>query len=108
MNTSHARADRFSLLLHRDVARMLRTDPALVDCVRETVIRWQAMHANNIPAWDEWLAILDAGPQRIIEVLEDDGEDATRLRQSSPFAGVLTNRRRWELLEEVSREARGS
>jgi len=40
--------------------------------------------------------------------LHAPGEDADELRQSSPFAGVLSARERWALWRAVGEEVRGS
>ena len=38
--------------------------------------------------------------------LTDDGEHATELRQSTPFAGALDPRERWRIWREVGNRAR--
>jgi len=47
---------------------------------------------------DEWIAILDGPLPGVIEVLTADDERATRLRQSNPFAGLLSNEERSRIL----------
>ena len=41
----------------------------------------------------EWEKILgNYSKQRILNILEDDSEDSIRLRSSSPFTGILSER----------------
>ena len=55
----------------------------------------------------EWLVILDQKPvSEILELLTDPGEEATRLRQSSPFAGVLSEAERRRVFNRFSESAR--
>ena len=105
MHGTHERNDRYSLLLHRDLARLLRSDESLLARGRRNILRWQAMHGHSVPAWDEWLRLIDSGADAVAKIMVDEGEEATRLRQSTPFAGIVPNRRRWELLKESRREA---
>jgi transposase-like protein len=106
MQNAHDRSDRFSLLLHREVARAIESDAGVLARGRRNILRWQAVHGNSVRAWDEWLTLLNAGTDEVLKVILDEGEEATRLRQSSPFAGIIPNRRRWELLKESHDEAR--
>jgi len=43
---------------------------------------------------------------RVLELLTDPGEEATRLRQSSPFAGVLSEAERRSALNRFYESAR--
>ena len=53
-------------------------------------------------ALSEWEDILRGSPAQVAEFLEDRSERATRLRQSSPFAGVLTQGERKAIYESYS------
>ncbi len=48
---------------------------------------------------DEWQAILDGPHEGVVACLRERSERATRLRQSSPFAGLLTQRERRAIYE---------
>ena len=49
-------------------------------------------------AYREWESLLTtATPDQVAELLLSQTERAVRLRQSSPFAGVLTPREIWEI-----------
>ena len=91
---SHALLDQRSLEFDREIARRLRRDPGLIDLARQNLMRWLA-RPNLAPSLErcyrEWLAIIDESPiDDIIQLLEDDGDNAQRLRQNSPFVGILS------------------
>jgi hypothetical protein len=50
------------------------------------------------PALVEWQAALDDGPAAVVALLTGEDERATRLRQSNPFAGVLSPQERNAIL----------
>ena len=80
-----------SLAMHCLIARKIAADPALLDVARRNLETWSARYGDSPPrALDEWRAILEQPWPDIAALITDPGESATRLRQSSPFAGVLT------------------
>jgi hypothetical protein len=49
----------------------------------------------------EWLDLLNTSSlEEILELLVDQGENARRLRQSTPFAGILTQEERRRIVEK--------
>ncbi|OZB52252.1 MAG: hypothetical protein B7X43_04260 [Thiomonas sp. 15-63-373] len=102
---SHARNDRFSLLLHREAAGAVARDEALL--VRAEAILRSWKQSNGINAcrdWDEWLSLIARGPSVVVQVMVSEDEYATRLRQSSPFSVLVPPRKRWALLKEAKHE----
>jgi len=84
-----------SLAMHCLAAQKIMRDPALLDEVRGTLDSWRARYGKDTPhALDEWAAILRRPWPQIAALITDPGERATRLRQSTPFAGVLGARER--------------
>lgn len=84
-----------SLAVHCLVARKIMLDPALLDRVRRTLDAWRARYGKDAPrALDEWAVILRRPWPQIAAFITDPGERATRLRQSTPFAGLLRARER--------------
>jgi len=80
-----------SLAMHCLIARKIEADRRLLDAVRRNLAKWSARYADGTPrALDEWREILDRPWPEIAALITDAGESAVRLRQSSPFAGVLT------------------
>lgn len=86
--SDHRIADVRSLVLHTLVARKLLGDPTILDKARENLDRWSG--AGNTGPWAaEWREVLNGLPTEVAAFLVSMSEDAVRLRQSSPFAGVL-------------------
>lgn len=91
----HRLLEARSLAMHCLAAVKIDRDPKLLDRVRATLQRWRERHRNAMPrAFDEWQAILREPWPVIAAFITDPGERATRLRQSTPFAGVLSARER--------------
>ncbi len=100
--SDHSRLDERSLALHRLIAEKVLADPALLDKARGNVRRWQESHANPSLALAEWERILTGPADQIARFLVERSEKATRLRQSSPFAGILTEPERLAIYESHS------
>jgi hypothetical protein len=98
---SHEVIDQRSLELHREVVRRLRADPTLLDIARQNLLRWLARPGVGDSlefCYREWLKILNTKTaEDIFELLSSDTEEARRLRQNSPFAGILSPREVWEI-----------
>jgi len=50
---------------------------------------------------EEWLEVLDRPLEEVIAIMIDPGERSRQLRQTSPFAGVLDPKTRWETWRSV-------
>jgi hypothetical protein len=84
-----------SLAMHCVAAQKIERDPRLLDQVRRTLETWRSRFGTDTPrALDEWEAILRRPWPGIAAFITDPGERATRLRQSTPFAGLLSARER--------------
>lgn len=99
-------SDHYSLALGRAVAHHLMTDGSRVKAIgRRNLARARTRHQTE-PSWlRRWQELLDGPEDQLVDVLTSPDEDARVLRQSSPFAGVLTPRERWKTLRDV-KEAR--
>ncbi len=94
---SHEWIDQRSLALHEAVADKLEAQPQLLDVARANLQRWLA--DSPAAALREWQTLLDGTPlPRLLALLRSSDEQATRLRQSSPFAGLLTPTERQAIL----------
>lgn len=98
----HSRLDERSLALHRLVARKVLANPALLDKARETARRWRTTDGSPSLALSEWESILGGPADQIAQFLIEPSERATRLRQSSPFCGILTEDERRAIYESYS------
>ena len=98
--SDHQRLDARSLAMHCLVARKLLANPALAAQVRSTLARWRAQAAEPVPSYFfEWGRILEGSTEEIAGFLASMHEDATRLRQSSPFTNLLTPEERARIYE---------
>ena len=103
MTNDHTRIDERSLALHGRVAEKLSSDPALLGIARQNIVRWQSASDTASPALAEWRQILDGSLTDVIALMTERSERATRLRQSSPFAGVLTEAERLSIYSAYRR-----
>ena len=107
--TDHRRIDERSLAFGRAVAARLAKDPSLVDRARANLARWIPTASPGVTAdLAAWSAALDGPVERVIELLTSDDERATRLRQSNPFAGVLSPQERTAILKQFQTHDAGA
>jgi hypothetical protein len=87
----HAHIDEANLAHDRATAEAIRRRPELIDIARENLARWIAREGSSIhPALQEWSDILHfLGPSQLADFIASDTPKANRLRQSSPFIGIL-------------------
>jgi hypothetical protein len=96
---SHTAIDARSLEMDRLIAKRLRENPAVLDKARGVLANWLAScDASVRPAFEEWRSILDGPLSGVFAVLEGEDERSVRLRQSSPFCGILTPAERTAIL----------
>jgi hypothetical protein len=89
-----------SLAMHCLIAQKIAADSSLLEVARRNVKSWSARYGDSPPhALEEWRAILNRPWPEIAALLTDPGETAARLRQSSPFAGVLSQAERKRVYE---------
>jgi len=95
----HRLIDDRSLEFGRAVAARLAAQPELIARARATVTRWLTTCSPHVrPALQEWLAALNGPTEGVMAVLTGRDERAVRLRQSNPFAGVLSQSERNAIL----------
>lgn len=98
--SSHRLLEARSLAMHAVIARKIERDPTLLAIPRNNVERWGARWQESAPAWIyEWREVLKQPWPRIAALITEPSERAARLRQSSPFAGVLSNVERRRIYE---------
>jgi hypothetical protein len=101
---THPEIDERSLALARAIVAKIDDDPTRrgLALARETCARWN--RENPSPVVAEWQKILGQHWGQVREVLLADTEDGQRLRQSSPFCGVLTPSERWAIYQRFNGE----
>ncbi|HEY0683787.1 MAG TPA: hypothetical protein VGD45_15750 [Steroidobacter sp.] len=83
--------------MHAVIARKIQRDPSLLQIARHNIDRWSARWETPLPWLEEWREILDQPWHYVAAIITEPSENAARLRQSSPFAGILTKQERWRI-----------
>ncbi len=100
---SHRVPEMQALAYHRLVAE--RLDDRIVDEARRRLRQW-VDEGRIHPHWaGEWARILAMPLPRIAKAISADTTRARELRQTSPFAGALTEHERRRLLKAVEERA---
>lgn len=86
----HDWVDERSRALGAAVADKLWDDPSLLRVAHDNLERWECIREPE-PVLEEWRTILSMSSlEELRELLTEESERARRVRQSSPFAGVLS------------------
>ena len=96
----HSEIDDVSLSLARCVAERLRARPESLGVALENLSRWSRQNAGSkslLRCYEEWQAILARPLDEICAQLVAETEEGQRLRQNSPFAGLLSPVEVWEI-----------
>ncbi|MGI8547281.1 MAG: gamma-glutamylcyclotransferase family protein [Gemmatimonadaceae bacterium] len=98
----HNWIDERSIALHAVIAEHLRRDPSLLQRAFATLDRWgQAPSKGMMRVYGEWRHLLTTLPfEDLLAFLVSPDQEPTRLRQSSPFAGILTDGERLAIFAE--------
>lgn len=99
MPQGHDTAARRSLEYHRRVAD--RLDPAVVARARTRVETWITKGPVHLVHAERWQSVLALPAGEIRNLLTADDELARDLRQTTPFAGVLSPAERWEIIRTI-------
>ncbi|MBX3377726.1 MAG: hypothetical protein KF678_12070 [Phycisphaeraceae bacterium] len=103
----HEYQDRVSLEMARRVALGLPSNPEWITLARENLARWKQVNHDApglLRAYSEWESILDRPVAEICGVLLQETDEGQRLRQNSPFAGVLSAAEVWDIKRRVRHE----
>jgi hypothetical protein len=95
----HDRAERRSLAYHRALARSL--DRRMADDALRQVWKWRLQGRIDPYYADRWERVLHGSVADVRRAISEDSEDAGDLRQSSPFAGMLSEPERRKLVQQV-------
>jgi hypothetical protein len=96
---NHQVIDERSLAFGQAIATKLLEKPELVDRARTTLRRWMTTCSPRaLPALLEWQIALDGPLDGVVALLTNRDDRSRRLRQSNPFAGVLSNEERNAIL----------
>lgn len=97
---SHQRVDMMDLEMHRLMVEKIRRQPRLFGIARRNLKRWLTLGGNVAPV-KEWQRIVDTRPrEEVLALIGEDSEEGNRLRQNSPFRGILSETERIEILDK--------
>jgi hypothetical protein len=86
----HEAIDRENRERDARLAALIRRRPELVELAKSNLQSWIARWGKSTPAWQEWSQLLRMlTPAQVAGFLESTTPAANRLRQSSPFLGLL-------------------
>jgi hypothetical protein len=98
--SSHRLLEARSLAMHALIAAKIERDRRLLDVPRSNLKRWRARWEDQPPAWHrEWDRIMKRPWAEIAAIITEPSEEGARLRQSSPFPGVLSVAERRRIYE---------
>jgi len=90
---SHQWIDLVDLAMHRAIVRKIRRQPALYSRAHRTLARWERVKRACPPPLREWKLLLgNLDREAVFRVLTRADEEGNRLRSTSPFRGILTQR----------------
>ena len=96
--SDHRILDARSLAMHCKIVQKIARDPDLLEMANSNLSRWSAKTVGPKPRFlKEWQEILEKPWPMIAAMMTSMSEDATRLRSSSPFAGVLDEKEREQI-----------
>jgi hypothetical protein len=99
--SNHELIDQRSIAFGRAIAARIAADPDVITHARITLARWLTTCAPQVrPGLLEWQAALEGPVDGVVTLLTSPDERATRLRQSNPFAGVLSNQERNAIIRQ--------
>ena len=103
----HARIDAINLALDRATAAKIRAQPELIQIGRANLRRWMQHDDGFVhPVHAEWMDILNfLTPAEIADFVVSDSPKANRLRQSTPFTGILSEEERLAILRSHEKVA---
>jgi len=103
---NHRSIDSRSRAFGQAIAEQLRKRPDLLNVAKRNIAVWEKTCSLAVrTTLSEWQEILDAPTDEVFKILCEDSEHAIRLRQSNPFAGVLTEQERLEILTRFESRA---
>lgn len=88
----HEYQDACSLEMATRIATGLAEHPEWLTLARNNIARWKQRNSDApslVRCYDEWAAILDRPVPEICAILTAKTDEGQRLRQNTPFAGVI-------------------
>jgi hypothetical protein len=88
-------------MYHLEIAKRLLANPeSVLNRARSNIERWRPVHAGTFSAHalEEWRILLNTkSVPELVAIITEDSDEGQRLRQSTPFTGILSEEEREEL-----------
>src|SRR5687768_10857422 len=97
----HRRAERRSIAYHQAIAARISREPTLLELARARLRAWQRTAQIHPRYAAVWARVLALPVEEMAIELAADVEEMRAARQSSPFAGALSARERWDIWRSV-------
>jgi excisionase family DNA binding protein len=101
-----SREQERSLWLHQALLGQLLVSPdEVLTKARHNLDRWRSVHRPDGMTrryLDEWSEVLNSGVDAVVETLTSRTPESCELRQNSPFAGVLPDNTREQVLRSFN------
>ena len=100
----HRTHDAVGLEIGRRIAGGLPQHPEWIELARSNLARWSRLNSGApglLGCYAEWQQILQRPMEQIVAILTAESDEGQRLRQNSPFAGVLSPREVWQIKRQV-------
>lgn len=95
-----------SLWLHQALLGELLSRPIeTLGKARDNIEKWRGSHRADgmtVRYLNEWAEIIDSGLDRVVETITSRAPHACELRQNSPFAGVLPDETRLQVVRSFN------
>jgi len=96
----HAFHDAVSLEIARRIAQGLPEHPEWLDFARRNLERWSRLNQSApslLRCYEEWRQLLTRPVGDLCAALIAETDEGQRIRQNSPFAGILSPREVWDI-----------
>jgi len=100
---NHSRVNERNHEIGRLVAQKLQEEPSLIEPVVQRLRRLLGRNDRSASLkrnYQEWLNVIEKGPEDVIHILTGIGEENDRLRQSMPFGILLSPKERLAILSK--------
>jgi hypothetical protein len=95
----HEVIDLRSLAFHTLICEKIKQQDQIVRDALLRIERWRSTASTRLlPVLAEWETWLQGPQDQLLSMLVSRNQESTRLRQSSPFAGVLSTQERTQIL----------
>ena len=101
---THAVHDAIGLALAQHVAAGLPMHPEWIDLAQSNLDRWSRRNHDSptlLACYREWQSLLERPLDEVRAILLDPTSECQRLRQNSPFVGVLSPSQVWQIKRQI-------